>query len=110
MQSGVEDKEGHQVVVLESAIHGRGLFAGEHIPDDSWIGTLVGSTTREDGEHVLWISEDDGRTWGLEGENELRYVNHSSDPNAVFYGADLFSLRFIEEGEEITFDYGPEWA
>ena len=44
------------------------------------------------------------------GQNELRYVNHSRKPNASFYGDELEALRAIRPGEEITHDYGWEWA
>lgn len=97
------------VYVGESAIHGRGLFAAEAIEADALIGEFEGPRTKRDGPHVLWVIEDDGSEYGVRGANELRFVNHSSEPNAVFWGAELWSLRAIAKDEEITFDYGPDW-
>jgi purine nucleoside phosphorylase len=69
-----------------------------------------GPETRRDGMHVLWVYEEDDRQWiGREGRNALRYLNHSSSPNAEFDGYQLYALRNIRAGEEITFDYGEEW-
>ncbi len=97
-------------VVRRSPIHGRGLFARVSIPTDHQIGLYEGRVTQRDGEHVLWVEDDEGRAFGIEGQNDLRFVNHSKSPNAVFLGDELHSLRPIEEGEEITFDYGEDWA
>ncbi|MEZ5977877.1 MAG: SET domain-containing protein [Planctomycetota bacterium] len=91
-----------------STIHGMGLFAATRIKKGARIGQMEGVERKRSNDHVLWIEEDDGRVWGLEGLNEFRFTNHSDEPNAVFYGAELFALRTIEAGEEITFDYGGE--
>ena len=40
----------------------------------------------------------------------LRHLNHSCTPNVEFDSAELSSLRDIEPGEELLFDYGEEWA
>ncbi len=42
--------------------------------------------------------------------NQLRYLNHSPKPNAEFEGAELYAIRAIKPGEEITFDYGREFV
>ncbi len=59
--------------------------------------------------HVLWLIDEDGTETGILGCNELRYLNHSRDPNAEFRGADLYALRNIQPGQEVTFHYGDEW-
>ena len=97
------------VSVSESRIHGRGLFAARHIAKDRLIGRYEGPLTESSGSHVLWVEDERGRWIGIEGSNQLRFVNHSEEPNAEFFGDELWSLRAIRRGEEITHDYGDEW-
>ena len=99
-----------KIEVKDSPIHGKGVFAKRRIRADALIGVYKGPTTLENDTYVLWVEDDDGMEVGIDGQNELRYVNHSSKPNAVFMGAELFALREIEPSAEITFDYGDEWA
>ncbi|MBI1357058.1 MAG: SET domain-containing protein-lysine N-methyltransferase [Acidobacteria bacterium] len=62
-----------------------------------------------DARYVLWVDDGDGVWRGIDGQNELRYLNHSSQPNAGFDGPELYALRTIRVGDEITFHYGDEW-
>jgi SET domain-containing protein len=94
--------------VARSGIHGRGLFAARKIRSGTRLGAYEGPRTQEDGEHVLWLDEDDGG-FGIDGKNELRYVNHSTSPNAEFRGEELWAIRSIPEGAEITHHYGDDW-
>ena len=96
-----------RAVVRSSSIHGRGLFARRAIEKDEYIGSYRGRRTQQDGMHVLWIWNDTRQRWeGIDGSNEMRFLNHSADPNADWWGTDLYAIRTIAEGEEITFDYG----
>ncbi|MDT8409445.1 MAG: SET domain-containing protein-lysine N-methyltransferase [Wenzhouxiangellaceae bacterium] len=93
-----------------SPIHGKGLFARQDIAYDTWIGTYAGPFTLDDGMHVLWIWSDENDRWeGIHGNNEMRFLNHSKQPNADWWGDELYALRAIEKDEEITFHYGDEW-
>lgn len=96
------------VMIRRSEIHGRGLFAVRRIPRGARIGIYEGPKTLRNGAYVLWVDEG-GREFGIAGKNDLRFVNHSKRPNAVFEADELFSLRAIAPGEEITFDYGADW-
>ena len=59
--------------------------------------------------HVLWVEGDTEGEWvGYDGTSVLRFVNHSTNPNAELDGQDLYALRPIDKDEEITIDYG-EW-
>jgi SET domain-containing protein len=96
-----------RVRVEESPIHGHGLFARRPIAKDEYIGTYEGPATQTDGMHVLWLwNEDNGRWEGIDGQNEMRFLNHSSNPNADWWDTDLYAIRPIARDEEITFDYG----
>lgn len=95
------------VYVGDSTIHGRGLFARQPIARDDYIGTYEGPATQKNGMHVLWLwNEDSGRWEGINGNNEMRFLNHDSEPNADWWGDELYALRDIEPDEEVTFDYG----
>jgi SET domain-containing protein len=92
--------------VDDSSIHGKGLFAKTFIPSGTVIGVAQGVPTTTDGEHVLWIDENDG----VHIQCDLRYINHSDAPNAAYYDTlDVCATRDIEAGEEITHDYGACW-
>ncbi|HMA99204.1 MAG TPA: SET domain-containing protein [Wenzhouxiangella sp.] len=93
--------------VAESPIHGRGLFARVPIDVDEYIGTYTGKRTQTNGMHVLWLwNEKRGRWEGIDGNNEMRFLNHDDEPNADWWGEDLYAIRSIATDEEITFDYG----
>ncbi len=93
--------------VRKSSIHGRGLFARQDITQDDYIGTYEGPPTQDDGMHVLWLWNEETERWeGIDGDNEMRFLNHSSDPNADWWGTELYAIRDIAADEEITFDYG----
>jgi len=88
--------------VKPSGIHGHGLFASEIIKKGAVIGHLEGEHTQEDGPHVLWI--DDER--GLRVTNDLRFINHSAQPNAVYFDdLTVVALKTIQPGQEITHNY-----
>ena len=105
-----ENKDYNQnprVLVKDSPIHGRGVFARQDIPAFSFIGRYEGQMTDKDGMHVLWLYDEQRDDWvGVDGENEMRFLNHSEDPNAEWSDLDLYATRWISAGEEITFDYG----
>jgi len=92
--------------VKSSTIHGRGLFSKTRIVKDSYLGTYSGKKAVNDGMHVLWAEQEDGSWEGRHGQNVLRYLNHSRNPSCEFIGFDLYALRDIHVGEELTIDYG----
>ncbi len=92
--------------VLESGIHGKGLFATAAIAEGEAIGVYEGPVSYEIDTYVLWVIDEEGSEYGIDGENALRYVNHDAEANAAFYGLELFAERAIAVGEEITHYYG----
>lgn len=93
--------------VDDSPIHGKGLFARRRIERDTYIGTYEGKPTLNNGMHVLWLWNEERDRWeGIDGRNEMRFLNHDTEPNADWWGNDLYATRRIERGDEITFDYG----
>ena len=102
----------HKLEVRDSRIHGKGVYAIEPISKGAKIGTYHGEITEEDDTYVLWITDLDGTEYGVDGTSELKFLNHSHQPNAEFDGAELHALRRIDPGQEITFHYGEifvEW-
>ena len=96
------------VYVAPSPVHGRGLFARQSINKGTHIGTYKGPQAKRNGKYVLWIYDDDGSVLeGRRGMNLLRYLNHALQPNAEFDGYDLYAIKRIRTGEEITFNYSP---
>lgn len=99
--------------VDESGIHGKGLYARVALKKGSFLGTYKGPERIDidnSGPHVLWAEMDDGSWLGRDGRNILRYLNHSRKPCAEFDGFDLFALKNIKAGTELTIDYGDEFA
>lgn len=92
--------------VDESPIHGKGLFARERISKDTLIGHLEGEHTTQDGIYVLWLDHKNG----FEVCCDLKYINHSDQPNACYYDdMSVVALRDIKPGEEITHNYEADW-
>lgn len=90
------------VYVDASPIHGRGLFAARAIESGEVIGRIDGVPATRDGRYVLWLTD----TLGIRVRGPFRYINHSHQPNAVYYDTrEVVALRAIRPGEEITHNY-----
>lgn len=97
--------------VEDSHIHGLGLFARTEIEKGEYLGEYDGPHIENDADndsHVLWAEMDDGRWIGRDGQNILRYLNHSTTPCCEFEGFELYAIRDIAPGEELTIDYGED--
>lgn len=96
-----------QVYIAPSPIHGRGLFAAQRLRKGQLIGIYDGPQVDEDGPHVLWVEDEPGGDWtGYDGINEMRFMNHSPQPNAEMDGLHCYAMRDIPANREITIDYG----
>ena len=103
----------NKVYVAQSPIHGQGLFAADPIAQGDYIGFYQGNETMDNDVYVLWVKQGEDEKgediWlGYAGTGELRFLNHSPQPNCEFDGQELYSVDHIAAGDELTFDYG-EW-
>lgn len=104
--------------VAKSPIAGRGIFTGKPIARRAKIGDFEGekiglreARRRAKGRKVIAIVELEGHA--LDATNVLRgfrFMNHSCAPNTFMRRtadrAELYALRDIRRGEELTLDYG----
>ncbi len=107
-------------IVVKKSLTGKGIFAKTDIRKGVNILQYIGKylTTKEANDkpnrYIFEIDE----AWSIDGSaryNTARYFNHSCRPNAesVLIGANrifIASKKKINAGEEITFDYGPEYV
>jgi uncharacterized protein len=93
------------IYVTTSNIHGKGLFARRRIKAGTLIGQIEGRPTKADGPYVLWLTE----RKAVEVQCQLKYINHSDEPNAIYYDTlEVIALRDIQRDEEITHNYDSE--
>ncbi|HEX5129391.1 MAG TPA: SET domain-containing protein, partial [Usitatibacter sp.] len=106
------------LAVQPSRFAGRGLFAGGAIPARAKIGEYEGEVIglrearrRARGRKIVAIVELEHHALDAKGMRRgFRYINHSCDPNTFFRctadRAEVYALRAIRAGEELTCDYG----
>ncbi len=111
------------VVVKDSGIEGRGLFAGEELPAGEIVLRLSGRLVSTDElarliEHAnadpshayvdtLTIYEDTHLV--LPSRSVIHFGNHSCDPNMWHKGPfEIATRRAVDAGEELTIDYGTQ--
>lgn len=104
--------------VRPSRIHGRGVFAKRTLPAKRKVGQFAGELiTRREARRrakdapVIYIVEfEDDKALDVSTDQCLRFVNHSCAPNTylrrIGHRVELYSLRKIHAGEELTCDYG----
>ena len=106
------------LVVNSSPIHGRGVFATTMLPANQRLIEYVGEkitkaeSLRRCEANNFYIFDLDSE-FDLDGNvewNPARFINHSCTPNCEAIGDDdgiwIVSLRQIEPGEELFFNYG----
>ena len=103
-----------KLTINETGKYGKGVFAGEDITKGRRIHILGGEplplsdmlrrvlSGAESVDDALQV----GRRTYIDLDKTSRLFNHSCDPNAgIKKVSELFALRNIMKGEEITFDY-----
>lgn len=94
-----------------SKIHGKGLFATMDIKKGARVFIFPGKivrrkirTEKESNRFINWIGL--GKDlWLNPNQTSARHVNHSCDPNTVLIRRTLYAIKFVKQGDEITFDY-----
>jgi SET domain-containing protein len=124
LANGKEDPRRRKILVRDSHIHGRGVYAARSIHEGERIIEYRGEriTWREadrrppsdpsDPHHTFFFSLDDGRhviDANVRG-NSARWINHSCEPNCETEETDdgrvyIQALRRIRRGEELSYDY-----
>jgi uncharacterized protein len=108
--------------ISKSKIAGKGAFSLKAIPAKRKLGNMGGEIisykeaqkrVRRQPGNVLFMVEFDQEDIALDASinsNELRYINHSCDPNTYMRRAyrkvEFYTLKPIKKGEELTCDYG----
>lgn len=109
----------YPLLIKSSPIQGRGCYAGSVIPARKKIGNLSGEIVKQrEGRKRVKLQKslavvEFGNGLSLDASvnpNELRFVNHSCDPNSFmrccYNKVEIYAKRKIHKGEEITCDYG----
>ena len=117
-----EDEQPAPILVRDSNVHGRGVFATRRIEKGERIIEYLGERVSHDEADRRYELKDDNDSHtflfivdsktvidaGTDG-NEARFFNHSCDPNceSVVEKRRVFieAIRAIEPGEEMTYDY-----
>ena len=116
------DKLPFKLTLKKSRIAGTGAFAKQNIPARKKLGNMGGEIisyreaqlrVKKQPHNTLFMVEFDNDPIALDASirsNELRYINHSCDPNTFMRRAyrkvEFYSLKKISMGEELTCDYG----
>ncbi|MGA2089951.1 MAG: SET domain-containing protein-lysine N-methyltransferase [Endomicrobiales bacterium] len=101
-----------------STIQGKGLFAREQIPvgstiveyDGPRLSRCEGERLASEGNAYVFVIDRRESIDGSVAWNLGRFANHCCEPNAKTVKIDgriwLRSIKLIERGQEITYDYG----
>lgn len=104
--------------VAKSELVGKGLFAGTAIPARAKVGEFEGeriglreARRRAKGRRIVAIVELERHALdATRMKHGFRFINHSCAPNTFFRimpgRAEIYALRDIRRGEELTVDYG----
>jgi SET domain-containing protein len=115
-------KTNQRIVVRNSPIHGRGVFALRAIAKGTRIieykGKLITDAAadrrygrlHENSAHTMLFSVDDGLVIdAMRNGNSARWINHSCQPNCEIdetnHRVFIDARRNIRPGEELTYDY-----
>ena len=104
--------------VIKRTACGLGFFTLIPIPAEKRIIEYIGpiltkeETRKKSGKYLMAI-DDEYFIDGSPRSNAARYINHSCRPNAKAFRTGvrvwIWSIRDIQAGEEITYDYGKKY-
>jgi uncharacterized protein len=118
-----KSNDGRRIQVRKSGIHGKGVFALQHVAAGTrlieYTGEIIGwpeALQRHphdplDPHHTFFFTIDGGRVIDAKvGGNASRWINHACEPNcqAQTEGDRVFieALTDLSPGEELFYDYG----
>ncbi len=111
------------IIVRNSPVHGRGVFATRNIPADTFLIEYEGERISdkeaskrhgldpENPYHTFFFSLESGKMidGGVDG-SDARWINHACEPNCEAREekkrVNIYALRDIKRGEELNYDYG----
>lgn len=111
------------IIVKNSPVHGRGVFATRNIPADTFLIEYEGERINdkealkrhgldpENPYHTFFFSLESGKMidGGVDG-SDARWINHACEPNCEAREekkrVNIYALRDIKRGEELNYDYG----
>jgi hypothetical protein len=109
----------YPVKVAKSRISGKGAYATTAIPARKKIGDLGGTiiTMKEAMKLIRDLKvinlvelDDDLALNASDNPNDLRFINHSCDPNTYLRvmkdRVEFYALRNVRKGQELSCDYG----
>lgn len=108
----------YAVAAARSALHGRGLFARQTLPGRRKLGELSGElvalprawNTAAARSRIYLVQVSARRALDCSRGNDFRYLNHSCAPNCYLrvsrLRVEVYTLRPIAPGTELTVDYG----
>jgi SET domain-containing protein len=114
---------GRRIQVRRSGVHGKGVFALQKLKKGEQVIEYIGEIITwkkalkrhphnpDDPNHTFYFHIDDGRVIDAAvGGNAARWINHACKPNCEADEVDgrvfIKTLRKIEPGEELFYDYG----
>jgi len=109
-----------RIEVRESAVHGRGVYATQFIPEGTRIIEYTGQRVSweaapddENAPHTINIGLENVEVINPEiGGNDARWINHCCDPSGQAIEEDnrifIYAMRDIEAGDELFYDYAME--
>ncbi len=106
------------LIARRSRINGRGVFAVRALPARRKLGELTGRLVRlpaarrevENRRRIFLVELTTRTALDCSAGNVLRHLNHACAPNCYLrvrgYVIEVYTLRPLAEGEELTIDYG----
>ena len=110
----------NKVLVKDSQIHGKGIFAKVNIPKDELVMVIKGELItgkecerREEENNNVYIFWNGRYYIDTVKTKKIKYINHDCEPNCYVLDRDKESLNLVsrkelKKGDEITMDYGYE--
>ncbi len=120
--TSVRKQKKNMIIVEDSGIHGKGVFASNRIKKGKRIIEYLGEiiTVEEEERRYSEVDPERHQTYLFEIDDEItidatvrgndaRYINHSCSPNCESINVNdrifIEAICTIEKGEELTYDY-----